>query len=317
MSSSTPFIGIDVAKDKLDFAQHGSTQRLVFSYDTQGLRALVQELLARTPRLIVLEASGGYERLVASELAAAKLPVVVVNPRQVRQFAKAFGILAKNDAIDAAVLAQFAERVQPELRPLPDTVTQALNALVVRRRQLIDIRTAENNRVELATHPKVKASLRRHLTFIERQLKDLDDEMREAICASPVWKEKDDLLQSVMGIGPTTSCALLAQLPELGSLPRRKLTALAGVVPYDDDSGQRKGTRSISGGRTSIRCALYMATVVAIRHNPVIRLHYQQLCQRGKIFKVALVACMRKLLTILNAVLKNKTPWRNILLENA
>src|ERR1017187_2348983 len=226
MSSSAPFIGIDVSKDKLDLAQHGSTQRLAYSYDTQGLRALVQDLTARAPRLIVLEASGGYERLVASELAAAKLPVVVVNPRQVRQFAKAFGILAKNDALDAAVLAQFAERVQPEVRALPDTVTRELNALVVRRRQLLDIRTAENNRVELATHPTVKAGLRRHLAFIERQLKDLDDEMREAICSSPVWKEKDELLQSAKSIGPTTSCGLLAQLPELGTLSRRKINAL-------------------------------------------------------------------------------------------
>jgi transposase len=317
MSHSAPFIGIDVSKNKLDLAQHGSTARLNYSYDTQGLHALVEDLTARAPRLIVLEASGGYERLVALELAAAKLPVVVVNPRQVRQFAKAFGILAKNDALDAAVLAQFAERVQPEVRPLPDTVTRELNALVVRRRQLIDMRTAEHNRVDLATHPKVKASLRRHLTFIERQLKDLDDELRDAICSSPVWREKDDLLQSVKSIGPTTSCALLAQLPELGTLPRRKITALAGAVPYDHESGTRKGTRSISGGRAGVRCALYMATVVATRHNPVIRRHYEQLRQRGKPFKVALIACMRKLLTILNAILKNKTPWRDNLLQNA
>jgi transposase len=317
MSRTPLFIGIDVSKDSLNLdSQHADLQRS-FTYDAPGLKSLIGLLLSLHPQLIVVEATGGYERSLAAELAAAKLPLVIVNPANVRNFAKSCGIRAKNDAIDAVVLARFGEAVKPELRPLPDQATQSLNDLVTRRRQLIDIQTAEKNRLAMASAPKVKASIQKVLALIESQLKQLDDDLDQAIQASPVWRAKDELLQSVQGIGPVTARALLAQLPELGSLPRRQIAALAGLAPYDHDSGKLKGQRCISGGRGDVRNALYMAAFAAKRFNPVIALHYKKLRLAGKKFKVAIVACMRKLLTILNAILKSATPWRDNLVKTS
>lgn len=305
------FVGIDVSKDHFDVAVRPLQQNFTLHSDGPGLRELVSKLSALSPELIVLEATGGYEKVLVAELAAASLPVVVINPRQIRDFARARGTLAKNDALDAEVLAHFAEAMRPAIRPLPSACTEALSDLVARRRQLIEFRTAELNRLQMARHPKVKAGINTHLALIDAQLKELDKELDDSIRQSPIWKEKDDLLQSVKGIGPTTARVLLAEMPELGKANRGQIAALAGLAPYDHDSGKLKGRRCISGGRYMVRTALYMATLSAIRYNPAIRDHYRHLIAKGKRFKVAMVACMRKLLILLNNILKTKTPWRN------
>lgn len=310
MTTPPVFVGIDVSKDRLDVALRPTSDRWAVAHDEAGITTLVDRLRRRTPTLVVLEATGGLEVPLTGALAAAGLPVVVVNPRQVRDFAKATGKLAKTDALDASVLAQFAEVVRPALRPLPDAATQALSALLTRRRQLIEMLTAEKNRLGTAP-PPVRKGIRAHITWLDRRLADLDEELAQVIRESPLWREKDDLLRSTPAVGPVLSRTLLAGLPELGTLTRQQIAALVGVAPLNRDSGTWRGTRRVWGGRAHVRAALYMSALVATRYNPVIRAFYQRLCAAGKAKKVALTACMRKLLTILNAMLKYRTPWQN------
>jgi transposase len=310
------FAGIDVSKETFDLHLRPLALTQSLPHSAAGIRELLSILKAHPVELVVLEATGGYEKRIAAELAASHIPVVIVNPRQVRDFAKASGKLAKNDALDAAVLAHFADAIRPVVRPLPDAASQILTELVTRRSQLVALRTAEGNRLEVAHAPRVIQSIKRILSALDRQLQELDEHIDSTIESSPIWKEKDDLLQSVPGIGPTTSHALLAQMPELGSFSRRKAAALAGLAPYDHDSGKLRGLRCISGGRASVRNALYMAALTATRHNPVIRELYKRLRAKGKAYKLALTACMRKLLAILNHILKTKTSWRTSLPVN-
>jgi transposase len=303
------FIGIDVSKATLDIAvrPHGDTWQV--ANDATAVPALVTRLGALAPTLIVLEATGGFEHAVVGALAAAGLPVIVANPRQVRDFGKATGQLAKTDRIDAALLALFGERVRPEPRPLKDAAAEALDAVLTRRRQLLEMLTAEKNRLGFARTAAVRKSLQHHIRWLERQLADVDDDLEDAIEASPVWRATEDLLRSVPGIGPIVSRTLIGELPELGRLNRKQIAALVGVAPHARDSGTLRGKRMVWGGRAPVRAALYMSAVVASRHNPVIRAFYERLRAAGKPAKVALTACMRKLLIILNAMLKNQTPW--------
>lgn len=309
VNTSGVFVGVDVSQARLDVALRPSGERFSVDNDAPSIDALVDRLKAVAPGLIVLEATGGYEIPFASAAAAAGLPVVVANPRQVRDFARAVGRLAKTDSIDADVLALFGERVRPTIRPLPDEDTRRLDALVTRRRQLVGMIIAETNRLSAAV-PPLRRGIQAHIQWLRRQLADLDLDLRQQIRRSPAWREKDDLLQSVPGVGPQLSAALLAGLPELGQLDRRQAAALVGVAPFNRDSGTLRGRRAIWGGRAALRSSLYMAALVAARYNPVIRAFYQRLRAAGKKAKVALVACMRKLLSILNAMLKSKTPWR-------
>jgi len=302
-------VGIDVAKATLDVASSlDATARWQTTNDERGWTALVAYVQALNPLVIVLEATGGYEARVASTLAAAGLPVAIVNPRQVRDFAKALGLLEKTDGIDADVLAQFGARVRPAVRSLPDDLQADLQALVTRRRQLVDMLTAERNRLELA-RGAVHKNLLAHIRWLEKQLDRTDRALRALIEASPVWRARDQLLQSMPGIGPATSARLLASLPELGCLTAQQISKLVGVAPLADDSGTRTGYRRTRGGRHAVRSALYMATVTAITHNPTIRACYQRWRAAGKSPKVALVAAMHKLLIHLNAMLKSQTPW--------
>ena len=309
------FIGVDVSKATLEVAGctvHGPVAELAATVANSetGLAALVPELLARRPSLIVLEATGGYERLAAATLALAQLPVVVVNPRQVREFAKALGQWAKTDKLDATLLARFGERIRPALRDLPHLETGPLSEQLLRRRQLVDMITAETNRRALVSAP-VRRRLEAHIRWLERELGVVESALQRAIEASPVWRARDDLLQTAPGIGPQISHALIALLPELGTLKRQHISALVGVAPFNDDSGGRRGVRHIKGGRAAVRTALYMGALVGIRYNPVLKRFYQRLRAKGKPAKVALVACMRKLLTILNAMVRTNTPWRS------
>ena len=302
------FVGIDVGKDELVIALAPSGEQWSTPNVASALAVLGERLTAVRPALIVLEATGGYETAAVATLGAAGLPVIVVNPRQVRDFARATGRLAKTDRVDAQVLALFAERIRPAVRPLPDEVTQDLQALVLRRRQLIDMLTAEKNRLGLARKP-IRQSLKAHIAYLERELHSADADLRDAVAGSPLWRATDDLLQSVPGIGPTVALTLLAELPELGLLSRREIAALVGVAPVARDSGKERGRRAIAGGRASVRKALFMATLVASRHNALIRAYYQRLLAVGKPKKLALVACMRKLLVILNAMLRQQVAW--------
>lgn len=308
--TTASFVGIDVAKDKLDVAVRPGAEQWIVPQTEAGLTALVERLVALRPALVVLEATGGYELPVAAALSTAAVPVAVavVNPRQVRAFARGIGQLAKTDALDAAVLARFAEVVHPTPRPLPEAQAQELSALLARRRQILAMLVAERQRLATALLA-VRPHISRHIRFLEAELSDLDRQMRDAVQASPLWREQEDLLRSTPGIGPTTTLALLAEVPELGQLNRKQIAALVGVAPFPCDSGTLRGRRIIWGGRARVRTALYMATLVATRHNPLIRAFYQRLCAAGKPKKVALVACMRKLLTILNAMLRHHTPW--------
>ena len=317
MHTTPLFVGIDVSKDS--FAVHVFPSAEAFSSPStsEAIVTLVARLRTLDPQLIVLEATGGYERLLVAHLAAADLPIIVANPRQVRAFATGHGFLAKTDAIDAEVLARFAERTRPQVRPLPSADTRAFADLVVRRKQLIDLRTIESNRLPLAVHPRVQKGIRKLLTVIDGQLNDLDEQMDQLIQSSPLWRAKDELLQSVPSVATQTSRTLLSLLPELGTLTGNKISALVGLAPFADDSGRIKNARHIRGGRMSVRNALYMATISAVRFNPVIKAFYQRLCAKGKAKKVALVACMRKLLTILNQILKTRTPWREIVIKTA
>jgi transposase len=302
------FIGIDVAKIQLEFAHRpsGATGRV--PNDESGIAALVAQCQAAGAILIVCEATGGYEAAVVAALATASLPVVIANPRQVRDFAKATGQLAKTDAIDAQILALFAERVRPEPRVLPDAAAQALTAFLTRRRQLVEMLVAERNRLLLAA-PAVRRDLQQHIRFLERRLREADDDLHTAVKGSPVWRVRDDLLQRVPGVGRVVSLTLLAELPELGRLSHKQIAALVGVAPLNRDSGTLRGKRLVYGGRAPVRAVLYMAALVASRRNPVIRAFYERLRAAGKPAKLALTACMRKLLTILNAMARSGTPW--------
>jgi transposase len=307
--SDPVFVGIDVAKATLEVAVRPSGERWTLANEALALPGLVARLEALEPTLIVLEATGGFEHPAVAALAAAGLSLVVATPRQVRDFARATGQLAKTDAIDAAILALFAERVRPEARPLPDDAPQALDAILTRRRQLIEMLTAERNRMGFARAP-VRRGLTQHIRWLERQLGDVDHDLGQLIERSPVWRAQDDLLQSVPGIGPIVSRTLLGELPELGRLDRKEIAALVGVAPLARDSGTLRGKRLVGGGRAPVRAALYMGALVATRWNPVIRAFYQRLRAAGKPAKVALVACMRKLLIILNAMVRTNTRWQ-------
>jgi transposase len=309
MADTAVVAGIDVSKASLDVALSPSEERWSVANDAAGVGALVPRLQALRPALVVLEATGGYERAVVAALAAAGLPVVVANPRQIRAFARAVGQLAKTDRLDAAMLARFGAQVRPTPRALPDAQAQALDALLTRRRQLIEMLTAEKNRLAAAV-PAVRRGITQHIRWLERQLDDVDGELGALIEASPLWRAQDDLLQSVPGVGPVLSRTLLGELPELGRLTHKQIAALVGVAPMARDSGAWRGRRGVTGGRAPVRTALYMAAVTAAQHNPTIRVFYRRLRAAGKPAKVALTACMRKLLTILNAMMRAGSYWR-------
>ena len=303
-------VGIDVSKATFVVAVVPTGERWATDTTPAAIDALVSRLQRLTPTIIVVEATGGYERALVAACVAGQLPVAIVNPRQVRAFAQALGHTAKTDTIDAAVLADFGARVQPAPRPIADAATQALAALVLRRRQLIEMLGMERQRLEQAPPTgRITRDLRQHIRWLERRVSDVDDEIGTAIQASPVWRVQEDLLRSVPGIGPVTARTLLAELPELGTLDRRAIAALVGVAPFNCDSGQHRGQRHIWGGRASVRATLYMAAVSAARHNATLAPFYRRLRDAGKPAKVALVATMRKLLTIVNAMLKHHSRW--------
>lgn len=304
------FVGIDVAKHHLDVHILPQQDRFRLPNDADGLEALRHRLHGLPVQRIVLESTGGYEATLVAELHAAGLPVAVVNPRQARDFARATGRLAKTDRLDAAVLAAFAQAVTPRLTPVPDAITLQIKALVQRRRQLREIRQAEANHAEHAGEAPVIRSIRRILTLLQNELAKVDQQLQRVIQASPLWQRKLEVLLGVPGIGPTTAAAVLAGLPELGTLNRRQVAALVGVAPLNRDSGTLRGKRVTGGGRRDVRTALYMPTLVAIRHNPTIRGFYSRLVSNGKAKMTAVIACMRKLITILNALLRNNQPWR-------
>lgn len=309
MSSETTVVGLDVAKLTLDVAVRPTGETWSVANDARGVAELVTRLQLLTPSVIVCEATGGYEQLAVTALAHADLPVVVANPRQVRDFAKGTGQLAKTDALDAAILALFAERVHPTPRPLPDEAARLLDALLTRRRQVLEMLTAEKNRLGIAPRPLHKG-IRQHIRCLERQLDDVTGELTALIEASPVWQVKHDLLQSVPGIGPIVSAVLLGELPELGTLSHKQIAALVGVAPLARDSGQWRGKRFVWGGRAPVRTALFLAALCARRWNPAIRPFYERLIAAGKPKKVALIACARKLLTIVNAMMRDNAYWR-------
>lgn len=302
-------VGIDVSKQEVAVAVHPTGETWTSATTPAALETLVERLRSRAPAIVVLEASGGYEVPVVAACSAAALPVAVVNPRQVRAFAQAIGRTAKTDAIDAHVLALFGARVQPAVRPLPDAATQALAALVARRRQLLEMLGAERQRLAQATTAPIRRDLRQHIRWLERRVQDVDREIGTAVEASPIWRVREDLLRSMPGVGPVVARTLLAELPELGQLTRRQIAALVGVAPFNRDSGHWRGRRTIWGGRASVRAALYMAGLVATRHNRVRRDFYHRLRTGGKQPKVALVAVMHKLLITLNAMVRNTTRW--------
>jgi transposase len=305
---SESFVGIDVSKDTLDIAVRPDGESWQTTNTEEVFRELIARLWALEPVLIVIEATGGLERAVVSAMAQAHLPIALINPRQAREFARATGQLAKTDEIDAHDLAFFGEAVRPEVRPLPDAAVQALSALNARRQQLLEMLTAERNRLRTAL-PPARTSLREHIRWLEREKDKVESELQRHIDQNLTLRRKFTLLCSVKGVGPATSFALLSHLPELGRVSRKEIAALAGVAPFNRDSGRWRGKRTTWGGRASVRSALYMAALVASKHNPVIRAFYERLIDAGKPKKVALTACMRKLLVILNAMLKNGTLW--------
>jgi transposase len=302
------YVGIDVAKATLEIAVLPSGETWTVTNDDAGVQELLTQLLTRAPTLVVLEATGGFERATVAALAKAGLPVVVANPRQVRDFAKALGRLAKTDTLDARILAEYAQRVRPEPRPLPDETAQLLDSLLTRRRQLIDMLTAEKNRLGFA-RAAVKRDLLQHIRWLEKRLGDIDHDLHDVLRTSPVYQAKSTLLQSAPGVGPMTALTLIAARPELGQLSRREVAALVGVAPLNRDSGTSRGKRMIWGGRAPVRAALYMAAFAGVRWNPVLRQFYTRLRAAGKPFKVAMTACMRKLLTILNTMMRHQQPW--------
>jgi transposase len=307
----TTIVGIDVAKDRLDVAVRPSGELFVVERNAGGLELLVERLKPLAPTLVVLEATGGFETVAAAALAAAGLPVVVVNPAQVRAFAKAIGQRAKTDPIDAAVIAHFAEATKPEPRPLPDEATRMLADLVARRRQIVEMIGAERQREKRAT-ARIKKSIARLIKALEKELVSVNSDIDDAVHGSPAWRDKEDLLASVPGIGPIIARTLIADLPELGHLDRKKIAALAGLAPFTRQSGQWRGRSFIGGGRTSVRTALFMGAMAARRHNPVLKAFFGRLVAAGKPKMVALIAVARKLLTILNAVLRDQKPWQTV-----
>jgi transposase len=304
-------VGIDVSKDRLDIALRPSGETFVVERKPAALELLAEQLVALSPHIVALEATGGFEAIAAAALAGAGLPVVVVNPAQIRFFAKALGQRAKTDPIDAAVIAHFAEATKPEPRPLPDAQTQMLADLAARRRQLVEMIGAERQREKRVTMPRIKKSIARHIQALTKDLDDLDRDIGDAVRGSPAWREKEDLLASVPGVGPVISRTLIAELPELGSLGRKQIAALAGLAPFTRQSGQWRGKSFIGGGRTVVRTALFMGAMVAKRHNPVLKPFFDRLVAAGKPKMVALIAVARKLLTILNAILRDNRPWQN------
>lgn len=308
METKGDYVGVDVSKASLDVAVYQKEGRWSFSNDQEGIRELVSWVKGLKVALVTMEATGGLEVAVAAELGLADMPVAVVNPRQVREFARSMGILAKTDALDAKAIAHFGAVSGVRPRPLPDNQSLALEALLTRRRQVVGMLTAEKNRLQQA-NALVQQEIGEHIAWLEQRLEKLDKGLGDLLRQSPLWREKDDLLRTVPGIGPVLSLTLLVELPELGTLDRRQIAALAGVAPLNRDSGTFRGHRSVWGGRARLRGALYMGTLVATRYNPVIQTVYQRLCAAGKAKKVALVACMRKLLTILNAMLKHRRTW--------
>jgi len=310
------FVGIDVSKARLDVAVRPWGQSESVTNDEAGIKSLVKRLGEIQPALIVLEATGGVERQLTRALVNAELPVVVINPRQVRDFAKATGQLAKTDSIDALVLARFAEAVRPALRPLPDEVTLELRGLIARRRQLTEMIVAERNRLGGASKT-VRKRIDAHVRWLEAELQRADGDLDQSIRQSPIWQDKEDLLRSIPGIGPVISRTLLAELPELGGLNRKQIASLVGIAPLNRDSGTLRGRRAIWGGRASVRAALYMAALVASRRNSLISVFYKRLRTAGKAPKVALVACMRKLLTIINSMINHKTRWSENILQTS
>jgi transposase len=305
------FVGVDVSKDRLDVHVRPRDEAFAVARDAQGLEELAGRLGGLGPQLVVLEATGGFEVTVAAALAAARLPVAVVNPRQIRDFARATGKLAKTDALDALAIARFAEAVRPEPRPLKDDEARALSELVARRRQIVEMMVAERNRRRQLTSQRLIKSVDRLLLALQKELSDLEQELDDTIRGTPAWREAEDLLTSVPGVGPAVARTLLAELPELEHLDRKRIAALVGVAPLNRDSGTLRGRRTIWGGRPQVRRTLYMAALVASRHNPALADFYRRLVQAGKAKKAALTAVMRKLLTILNAILRDKTPWQN------
>ena len=312
MEQEATYVGIDVAKAQVDVAVRPTDDRWEVPHDEAGVRQLVSRLKTLEPVMVLLEASGGLELPLVAALATEELPVVVVNPRQVRDFARAIGKLAKTDSLDAAAIAHFAEAVRPPVRPLRDAETQILNSLVARRHQVITMLVSEKNRLSSAATVAVRPRIEAHIAWLERELDDLDKGLRQTLRQSPVWREKDDLLRTVPGVGEQLSLTLLAYLPELGTLDRRQVAALVGVAPFNRDSGTMRGKRTVWGGRARVRSALYMGALVGSRFNPVIRDFYQRLLAAGKPKKLALTACMRKLLVILNSMLKHRSPWRDL-----
>lgn len=304
-----PIIGIDVAKATLDAYVHPSGARFPVTNDDEGIKTLLERFKAFPQATVVLEATGGLEFRVAAALSSAGFPVTIVNPRQVRDFARALGRLAKTDPIDAETLALFGDRVRPEPRPLPDSALRSLEAHVARRRQIVDMITAESNRLGQTTDADIKKQIKRHITWLQHELKSVDKDLGDAIRHSPIWRAKDQLIRSAPGVGRVTSLTLLAQFPQLGTLGGKQAASLAGLAPFNVDSGTLRGRRHIWGGRASIRSVLYMATLSAVRYNPALAEFYQRLLRAGKSKKLALVACARKLLVILNAMLRDNRPW--------
>ncbi len=303
------YVGVDVSKASLDVAVQGSEEHWSYANDSEGISQSVTALLRVGPQAVIVEATGGIEMTFVGSLVAAGIPVAVVNPRQIRDFAKATGRLAKTDKLDAVVLADFGAKVEPPIRPIPDAEAQQLKTLVTRRRQLLEMITAERHRLS-GLSMAVKERVQSHIVWMQAEMKQTDDDISNAIRQSGIWKEKDRLLQSVPGVGPVLSATLIADLPELGTLNRKQIAALVGVAPFNQDSGTLHRKRRVSGGRSAVRPSLYMSALVATKHNPVIRSFYQRLSAKGKAKRVVLTACMRKLLTILNAMFKSRTLWR-------
>ena len=307
---SKSFIGIDVSKQQLEVAAHERDYQFRCPNKASAFGPLMAELIDLQPALIVLEATGGLEMPVVSALHAAGLPVVVINPRQVRDFAKALGQLAKTDRLDARVLAHFAAAIKPPLRPIKSKEEQELDALTGRRGQLIEILTDEKNRRASTATDSVRDQIKEHIDWLEKRIAELDQQLKALLQSSACWQAKDQILQSVPGIGPVVSFSMIADLPELGTLNRQQISKLVGVAPLNNDSGQQSGIRHIYGGRARVRCMLYMAALSATRYNPVIKEFYQRLMARNKLFKVAITACMRKLLAIINVMVRDNTPWK-------
>jgi transposase len=304
------FVGIDISKDRLDVHIQPTEERFSLPHDEAGMAEVVRRLQGVAPQLVAMEATGGYEIGLAAALGSAGLPVAVVNPRQIRDYARATGQVAKTDRLDARVIALFAGAVRPVVRPLPDEQAQQLGEVIARRRQLVDMLVAETNRRRMVRAPRLRERLNAHITWLEQAVREVDDDLRRLVRSSVLWRETDDLLRSAPGIGEVTSCTLIADLPELGHLDRRRIAALVGVAPFNRDSGTLRGRRMVSGGRASVRAVLYMATLSAIRYNPTIAAFYQRLRTPGRPGKVAVVAAMRKLLTILNAIVRERQPWQ-------